>query len=135
MGISEADVTEQLSGASGMKQYYVTKNGEQLGPFAESHIEDKVAVGELSAQDLCWTEGMEGWKPLHATIKIPVSPMPEPPMPTKSGPSKSGAALEAAGNAFDSAEKAISRHWWIRVPLIILAIILSKILGGWLFGS
>lgn len=69
-----------------MKQYYVTHNGEQLGPFAETHIEEKVAADELSATDLCWTEGMEGWEPIQEVIQLDLPPteVATPPIPSQS---------------------------------------------------
>lgn len=66
-----------------MKQYRVIKNNEQLGPFAEEHIKEQLTAGELSFNDLCWTEGMEEWQPLHVTLEMPemAAPPPAPVMP------------------------------------------------------
>ena len=53
-----------------MKQYYVTRNNERLGPFADAHIKEKVTAGELSGLDLCWTEGMDEWLPIRDVLEI-----------------------------------------------------------------
>jgi len=38
--------------------YHVAKNGAQLGQMSEEEITGRLATGELSAGDLCWTDGM-----------------------------------------------------------------------------
>ena len=42
--------------------YHVAQNGQQLGELSEEQIQQMLASGQLSAQDLCWREGMDGWK-------------------------------------------------------------------------
>ena len=49
-----------------MNEYYVKIKGEQSGPYPESIIQSKVLSGEVSSDDLCWTEGMEAWQPIHS---------------------------------------------------------------------
>lgn len=44
--------------------YHVAQNGQQLGELSEEQIQQMLASGQLSAQDLCWREGMDGWKPV-----------------------------------------------------------------------
>jgi uncharacterized RDD family membrane protein YckC len=45
-------------------QYYVGKNGQQLGPFGEEQIKARVASGEFSPSDLMWCDGMAAWEPI-----------------------------------------------------------------------
>lgn len=65
-----------------MKQYYVIRNNEQLGPFADAYIKEKVAAGELSANDMCWGEGMADWQALRAIIDMPKQATPPPTLGT-----------------------------------------------------
>jgi uncharacterized protein DUF4339 len=44
---------------------YLTKNGQQLGPYALADVQNMVATGTLHADDLAWYEGLAGWIPLH----------------------------------------------------------------------
>ena len=42
--------------------YYISKNGQQFGPFTESEIADKVNAGQLTLNDLCVSHGGSAWK-------------------------------------------------------------------------
>ena len=52
--------------------YHVAKNGAQLGQMSEEAITGRLATGELSAGDLCWTDGMTEWQPLGSKFQSPV---------------------------------------------------------------
>ena len=52
-------------------QYYVGKNGQQLGPFGEEQIKARVATGEFSTADLIWREGMASWEPISTVFNNP----------------------------------------------------------------
>jgi hypothetical protein len=52
--------------------YHVAKNGAQLGQMSEEEITGRLATGELSAGDLCWTDGMAEWQPLGSKFRSPV---------------------------------------------------------------
>ena len=62
-----------------MKQYYVLMQGAQSGPYSETTIASKISAGEISRENLCWTEGMNGWDPIHAVFPLPTSVLPPPP--------------------------------------------------------
>jgi uncharacterized RDD family membrane protein YckC len=55
-------------------QYYVGKNGQQLGPFGEEQVKARVAAGEFSAADLIWREGMASWEPISTVFNNPYLP-------------------------------------------------------------
>lgn len=55
-------------------QYYVGKNGQQLGPFGEEQIKARVAAGELNTSDLIWREGMAAWEPIGTIFTNPYMP-------------------------------------------------------------
>jgi hypothetical protein len=44
---------------------YLTRNGEQLGPYPLAEVQNMVAAGTFHAGDLAWYEGLAGWVPLH----------------------------------------------------------------------
>jgi len=44
---------------------FVGKNNEQLGPFTVDEINESIAKGEFSLEDLGWYEGLDEWKPLR----------------------------------------------------------------------
>ena len=55
-------------------QYYVGKNGQQLGPFGEEQIKARVDAGEFSAGDLIWRDGMASWEPISSVLNNPYLP-------------------------------------------------------------
>jgi hypothetical protein len=44
---------------------YLTKNGQQLGPYPLADVQNMVAAGTVHSGDLAWYEGLAGWIPLH----------------------------------------------------------------------
>jgi hypothetical protein len=57
--------------------YHVAQNGQQLGEMSEEQIQQMLASGQLTAQDLCWREGMDGWKSVGEVIGMaPVAAAP-----------------------------------------------------------
>jgi hypothetical protein len=44
--------------------YHVARNGQQLGVLSSTDISLKLSTGDLSPQDLAWTEGMTNWQPI-----------------------------------------------------------------------
>ncbi len=53
--------------------YYITKNGKQLGPFTENEVIVKMSTGEFLPGDLCIPHGGSEWKPLSKVIPNAVS--------------------------------------------------------------
>jgi len=62
-----------------MKQYYILIQGVQSGPYTDATIVDKISSGEISRENLCWTEGMKDWMPIHVVVLLPSSTPPPPP--------------------------------------------------------
>lgn len=63
--------------------YYVGRDGTQLGTFSLDQLKSDLANGKLRPTDMAWCEGMDDWKPLsevlEATASAPVSTPPIPP--------------------------------------------------------
>jgi uncharacterized RDD family membrane protein YckC len=55
-------------------QYFIGKNGQQLGPFGEEQIRARLASGEFSNSDLMWREGMAAWEPIGQVLGNPYLP-------------------------------------------------------------
>jgi uncharacterized RDD family membrane protein YckC len=58
-------------------QYYISKNGQQTGPFTLEQIRTSAMQGSLSMSELCWAEGMATWVSVAQVLGI----APPPPMP------------------------------------------------------
>jgi hypothetical protein len=54
--------------------YHVAQNGQQLGELSEEQIQQMLASGQLTSQDLCWREGMEGWKSVGEVFAAQAEP-------------------------------------------------------------
>ena len=70
-----------------MKTYYISKNGNQLGPFPVDEIQSMLMSGEIDGGDFCWTDGMEQWQSIQEwdaalraeqEIKVPSAPHSQP---------------------------------------------------------
>lgn len=65
-------------------QIYITKNGNQTGPFTEEQTRGMIAAGMISHDDLAWIEGSPDWKPLNTVLGVsqppphPASTIPAP---------------------------------------------------------
>ncbi len=68
--------------------WYYSKSGTQLGPVEEADLRSKLAIGEVSPNDLVWREGMTDWQP---AAKVPelgavaAHPQNNPTLPVTSG--------------------------------------------------
>lgn len=78
-----------------MKSYHIIRNEEQTGPHTLEEITSKLTAGELSRNDLCWTEGMAEWAPIREVLPI-VNATPPPPPPPKRSVSNSTAQAARA---------------------------------------
>lgn len=59
--------------------YLVHKHGQQLGPFSEATLRQKLATGELTLMDMAWREGLPGWMPLKNVIPPEMASLPGAP--------------------------------------------------------
>ncbi len=72
--------------------YHLARNNQQAGACSDYEIRRRLANGELSPDDLCWTEGMDAWQPLgevfleaeDAATEAPKPPLPAAPLATLS---------------------------------------------------
>lgn len=88
--------------------YHVAQNGAQLGQLPEEEITARLAAGQLSASDLCWTDGMAEWQPLGSKFRPPVS-VPPPSAAASINPYAAPASnvlrTPSAGEAFELADR------------------------------
>lgn len=66
---------------------YLTRDGQQLGPYTHDQLRDMLASGEATADSLCWHEGLAEWSPLAEALPdlIPAAPTVSPPMGAPTG--------------------------------------------------
>ena len=59
--------------------WYYAKNGAQQGPISLEDMKSRIAMGEISATDLAWQEGMSDWMPIGSIAALKVEPAPPRP--------------------------------------------------------
>jgi hypothetical protein len=80
-------------------QFYVTRGGQQLGPFSSDQLRAQLLSGIFHATDLAWHEGAAAWAPLdsYPAIVGPTHPYQSqsgpPPFVPGSQPESSGLAI------------------------------------------
>jgi hypothetical protein len=45
--------------------FLVARNGQQLGPFSETELQNMLATGQVALTDLVWLQGDAQWRPLN----------------------------------------------------------------------
>lgn len=54
--------------------WYYAKNGAQQGPLPTEELKTRIAMGEVSATDLAWREGMPDWLPVGQIAELKNQP-------------------------------------------------------------
>lgn len=90
--------------------YHVAQNGTQLGVLSEQDIVNRLASGQLSSNDLFWTDGMADWQPLGSKFRSPVTtPAPFPTTPASINPYAAPASnvlrTPSAGESLELADR------------------------------
>jgi uncharacterized protein (TIGR00266 family) len=53
-----------------MNTWYVAINGQQLGPFPQSHIQQLLRSGEYTQDTLVWRNGFQNWLPISQVPEL-----------------------------------------------------------------
>ena len=75
---------------------YITRNGQQLGPYSVHEARRNLRAGVIGSSDLAWHDGLSEWVPLSTIPGITMiaqSPTssPQPPRPPQAPPVPTGA--------------------------------------------
>lgn len=63
-----------------MKQWYISRNSQNIGPMPESELRLKQQSGELLQTDYVWCEGLPDWVPVPRIATV-LPPLPQAPAP------------------------------------------------------
>ncbi len=108
--------------------YHVAQNGTQLGVLSEQDIVNRLASGQLSNEDLFWTDGMADWQPLGSKFRAPSSfPPPSPAAPASINP-----YAAPMSNVLPSSSRRLGEHpgFWRRFGAYFIDYIVGSIAGG-----
>ncbi len=59
-------------------KYYISRGGQQYGPYALADLQNMLAQGQVAANDLAWGEGMPEWLPLSQVLGSAAGSTPAP---------------------------------------------------------
>src|SRR5258708_36137695 len=48
--------------------YYISRSGQQYGPYTVAELQTMIAQGQVSATDNAWGEGMASWAPVSEIL-------------------------------------------------------------------
>jgi len=80
---------------------YITRNGQQLGPYSLDEANKKLRGGVIESSDLAWHVGLSEWVPLSEVPGIMATPPPpplRPPSVPNGGPAASPRKSDGHGN-------------------------------------
>jgi len=109
-------------------QIYITRDGQQLGPYTLEQINSGASLGSFTSADLAWIEGWVDWQPLS---KVPGFVSSMPPMPSESssgGRPSLGEYSDAEIRVIASNQKAIM--WLILGSFVAFFIPYAPIITG-----
>jgi predicted Zn finger-like uncharacterized protein len=97
---------EAASRTTPLDQWHVAINDVPVGPLRRDEIVKKIGAGAVTAESLCWREGLDDWRPLRDIPELAAllrrSLSPEPPArpgaarpPLAGAPPRAGAAAPA----------------------------------------
>ena len=53
-------------------QWYLSRNGQQHGPFSDADVANFARLGQLHVNDLIWREGFANWRPALTIFPEPL---------------------------------------------------------------
>lgn len=114
--------------------WYYAQNGQQRGPVELTDLQGLLTSGQLTGQDLVWTEGMPQWQPAASVPEVmPPAAAPAPqPVPLPAQPSESmpvPAAPYVAPFQPGYAYEQPSKHASLALTSMILSLV-SLAIGG-----
>ena len=64
--------------------WHVALSGKTFGPYSAGQLRDSIRSGQLNAESMVWTAGMEGWRRIDQVARLAMflgalPPMPPPP--------------------------------------------------------
>jgi len=68
--------------------YYISRGGQQHGPYAMADLQNMLAQGQIDPNDLAWGEGLSAWTPVSQIVTPAPFTSPAPAQPQAAGPTQ-----------------------------------------------
>jgi hypothetical protein len=101
--------------------WYLSRNGQQHGPFSDADVANFAKLGQLSTNDLIWRDGFENWRPA-----LTIFPAPLP--PSAQAPANRTMRAEGRGEPARKAKPPASRGLTLKRTLV--ALLSSAVIGA-----
>lgn len=89
-------------------KYYVQHENQELGPYSEAQLRERLTSGEINFLDLCRNQQMSEWSPINQTLRFePVKSLP----PTPSPISSKASSPPLAGSTFSRETPPTKINW------------------------
>jgi hypothetical protein len=69
-------------------EWYVSRNGQQLGPMSKAQLDEMHQTGKLEPSDHVWAAELGDWKLASAVLQFARATPPPPPPPARFGESR-----------------------------------------------
>jgi hypothetical protein len=121
-----------MSGPASQPQWYLAREGKQLGPISEAELTKFIEQGHLLPTDLLWREGFPDWRPAMAVFPPRSAAAPRS-APTQQRPATG--RVQPAGPPHDSdwterADRDDASARGFRPGRIVVVLLLVAALGG-----
>ena len=102
--------------------WYVSRNGQQIGPMTPAQINDMHASNKLAPADFVWNANLGDWKPASSVFQFDLAMVPPPPPPVSvQQPSRQTTVVEGGSFKFGTfvwiVVGAIFPLWPISLPI------------------
>lgn len=120
---------------------HVAKNGKPFGIFSESDLSAALADGRISAQDLCWRNGMSAWLPIAQAFPqfLPANPTAAFVANAGTPPPAAPAAAPFPAQSYPTGGERFGAYLIdmliIVVPIFIIAVAIGVFVGATLAGQ
>lgn len=111
-------------------QIYVTKDGEQYGPFDEAEISEQLKSGRFNSTDLAWREGIPEWIPISNLTPSKALPAGMPPLPSQNRVNAGSARKFTDAEILEIAKEQKAVIWIIVASLVTVFFPLAAIATG-----
>jgi uncharacterized RDD family membrane protein YckC len=99
-------------------EVWIGRDGERHGPYKEVDVRQWLRSGQVSPDDLGWSDGMAGWAPL--STMFPDEPSAQPPASAPVPPAPPSAAAPTASHGAAVAASSDYAGFWKRVAAYIV---------------
>jgi hypothetical protein len=110
------------------QRWYLSRDGQQHGPFSDADLVNFARLGQLQENDLIWRDGFENWRPA-----MTIFPKPQP-TPTQVSPANKPVRVRAVQQAVERpVRRAASGLTWTKALIALACSAAIGAAGGYVY--